>query len=819
MLEAVFGLPPELRTTHVARGILFAHVAPKMEKANEGLDTAAWISEVWRRTEGLWTIENPADVVVRTVEERLEKIEVGGVPMKGFVDRVDDGPNGPEIADYKGLALDTPLPTPTGWTTMGAVEVGDELLGSDGRPTTVTIKSAVHHRPCFEIRFSDGSTVICDNVHLWTVNEMKGGQPALHDAVPTERLHEMFQAAKANGRPQSLVIPNAAPLKLDDAELLIDPWILGAWLGDGSSRTGEITIGKADIDAMTTLLRERWSGETRLQSPSQSGTVQATLTKARADLCPFGHDEFRKYSRSNHCMACLRIGRDASARWNNSLSYLLRKLDLVRNKHVPNDYLRGSLSQRLALLRGLMDTDGSWNEQRRRAVFVTTNARLADGVAELVLSLGVTAQRFQKPYSNTVRPDAVAYRVEFRPVGFNPFRLPRKAQLVDSSATQRRQSPARALRRAITDVRPVPSVPTQCVQVDASDSLYLCGPTMIPTHNPAKVKAPHRSGDDQGDQIRIYVAGYEAKHGERPARGRLLYTQHGVGRDVDLSPAAMTKTLDEFAGSWEITERLTEANRFPTKTGPLCGWCSYVKCCPTALAQGRGPSDRSKNPLLEIRPFAGGGNRPRPVHIGGDRPKENQPMTEELKPWVETYDNGVLNPNSYAAQAVYSLVTIATGELHKAGQPITGATVSALSETLGVVVRDVAAKLNVDASLQSGSHSRIRHALYTALETLPLPWGPDLDAWATWADALTRRTFGIAVAANKLHASLPGLDAAPFGVLAEHTKAPRKRNRRSTDPKPAESAPSPAPSTTEPAPAGSVDPAGVLVDNFDAAAG
>src|SRR5207302_2271931 len=68
----------------------------------------------------------------------------------------------------KALALDTPLPTPTGWTTMGQVSPGDQLIGADGRPTTVVAATeTMHARPCYEVEFSDGSVIVADAQHQW----------------------------------------------------------------------------------------------------------------------------------------------------------------------------------------------------------------------------------------------------------------------------------------------------------------------------------------------------------------------------------------------------------------------------------------------------------------------------------------------------------------------------------------------------------------------------------------------------------------------------------------------------------------------------
>ena len=123
---------------------------------------------------------------------------------------------------------------------------------------------------------------------------------------------------------------------------------------------------------------------------------------------------------------------------------------------------------------------------RQRAVFVTTTPALAHGVRELVHSLGGTSTLFTKPYT-AQRGERMVHMVEFRPLGFNPFSLVRKAVRVDDYLRKRRSVASefvpRELRRTIASVTPVASVPTQCVQVDSSDSLYLCGSAMIPTHN------------------------------------------------------------------------------------------------------------------------------------------------------------------------------------------------------------------------------------------------------------------------------------------------------------------------------------------------
>ncbi len=75
----------------------------------------------------------------------------------------------------KALALDTPIPTPQGWTTMGEVRVGGEVFDEHGQRCTVTAATPVMHgRPCYEVEFSDGTIIVADEQHLWQTDTTAG---------------------------------------------------------------------------------------------------------------------------------------------------------------------------------------------------------------------------------------------------------------------------------------------------------------------------------------------------------------------------------------------------------------------------------------------------------------------------------------------------------------------------------------------------------------------------------------------------------------------------------------------------------------------
>jgi replicative DNA helicase len=314
----------------------------------------------------------------------------------------------------KALALDTPLPTPTGWTTMGDVQVGDKLLGADGRPITVTAATEIMTgRPCYEVVFDDQTRIIADADHQWatTTRADRRLASALTPAAKESAVLSDQQIAtgvrttreiartllRGDGHGFNHAVPVAQPLDLPSAELPIAPYVLGTWLGDGSRST----------------------------SPSLLG------------------------------------------------------LGVLSNKHIPAQYLRASRQQRMALLAGLLDTDGTVN-RTGSVQFTGTSRRLAADVRELVLSLGYRCGMWTKRVAGRTEASSIAYTITFTTTD-DVFRLGRKR---DTHRQRRPESTtARVRQRMIVAVREVPSVPVRCVQVDAPDCLYLASRSMIPTHN------------------------------------------------------------------------------------------------------------------------------------------------------------------------------------------------------------------------------------------------------------------------------------------------------------------------------------------------
>jgi replicative DNA helicase len=154
----------------------------------------------------------------------------------------------------KAISLDTPLPTPDGWTTMGEVEPGDVLFDETGTLCTVTAATQVQlGRPCFEVTFDDGSVIVADAEHEWLTydkltRKSLGRNPRISTHSPqvrtTEEIaHTLFYDRKDGAREHNHSIPVCSSLELPSRLLPVHPYILGAWLGDGTSVCAQITIG------------------------------------------------------------------------------------------------------------------------------------------------------------------------------------------------------------------------------------------------------------------------------------------------------------------------------------------------------------------------------------------------------------------------------------------------------------------------------------------------------------------------------------------------------------------------------------------------
>src|SRR4051794_17129086 len=252
------------------------------------------------------------------------------------------------------LAVDTPVLTTDGWTTMGDLTVGDSVFHPDGTPQpVVAVSEVLTGCPCYRVRFSDGAGIVADTQHQWVTRDYWQRQPRNLTAAPTVRTtREIADTLMARG---GLVanhsVEVAAPLHFPPTgELPVAPYTLGVWLGAGSY---DATLICPDADSMI-------------------------VEEIRADGYTVG--------RAPDTAASWEIGRHADRA--EPLGTALSDLGVRRHKHVPVEYLRAPVADRLALLQGLMDTGGTVSTRGARCQITLTDERLARDVHELVAGLG-----------------------------------------------------------------------------------------------------------------------------------------------------------------------------------------------------------------------------------------------------------------------------------------------------------------------------------------------------------------------------------------------------------------------------------------------
>jgi predicted phage terminase large subunit-like protein len=320
----------------------------------------------------------------------------------------------------KALALNTPIPTPNGWTTMGELREGDFVFGEHGFPVRVVKKSEVfHNRPVFSVKTDCGDCIVADADHEWFVRLC--GKREVYHKKTTRYLWERCGAKRP-------MIKHAACLHLPNIELPLHPYILGYWLGDGHTASGSVTIGHEDFEWVS--------------------------------------NEFRRH------------GFNVGEKTKNYLAYtlpdlrgVLVHLGVLGNKHIPSTYFRASSEQRLSLLQGLIDSDGSVSDSGE-VCFTSTLKHLADGVAELVRSLGAKASITETRATLYGKDCGPCWRVHFYLLG--AARLPRKSQKTKNND----RTPGTYI-----DVTFAGVADTACIVVDSPTHLFLCGKSMTPTHN------------------------------------------------------------------------------------------------------------------------------------------------------------------------------------------------------------------------------------------------------------------------------------------------------------------------------------------------
>jgi predicted phage terminase large subunit-like protein len=373
------------------------------------------------------------------------------------------------------VADSVPVLTPKGWTTHGELKVGDEVFGLDGRPTKILGFGDVSYASMI-VKTCDGAEIKVHPNHEWQVYSRRSQK---EQVIETKKMRAAgVQRVEKRGdrevRRSIYMLPRRPVVQFGERELPVHPYVFGAWLGDGSAAKGCITHDPRETEVIARVVEcgypivGVWTHKT-------TGVLTTNFgPKLNADL-------------------------RATGAW--------------ENKHVPDAYKFSSAAQRLELLAGLIDTDGSVDANGRVRI-VTADERLANDIVEVVRSLGMRAAiTTAQPCLSTsgIKGAKPVHYVAFNPSLPIPTQLKRKA-------TDRLVQPDR---EGIDSITPCEPEPGKCICVEAPDGIYLVGRELVPTHNTEIVS-------------RLFPAWY---FGRNPSRAVLFATHTAtyaekIGRNV-----------------------------------------------------------------------------------------------------------------------------------------------------------------------------------------------------------------------------------------------------------------------------------------------
>lgn len=417
----------------------------------------------------------------------------------------------------KGQPLDSLILTPDGIKTYGDLSVGSHVFGRDGRPTLVT---GIYDRgllPTYRFAFTDGSSQVVDADHIWRVGYRYGKKREWKWEDRTTR--ELLEENLRNGKEYRFIIPMCDALQFEEKEFPISPYTLGALIANGS-----LTHGSAVLSTPRQSIANRVLNEHSGKAINRSDEWE--------DSCP-------RYT--VHGM----VSKIAD------LSLNVKS----KEKFIPEQYFFGSVQQRIDLLHGLMDNDGSARHGRTNVLYHTSSRQLACDVVRLVNSLGGTGM----VRTLNRKAKGVEYCVGIMlPKTIPPF-----------FARNWKGSPCYQTgpRRAIVSIQRVDDQETRCISVEAPDSLYVTGLECVVTHNTISLlNIFHRMSTEHPDSKVLFIS-LEQTRGDWFERARriwafynrdLIYPSSDSERDLAIYSAEVDRQTLDF---WRHRIMMVDKNR------------------------------------------------------------------------------------------------------------------------------------------------------------------------------------------------------------------------------------------------------------------
>lgn len=403
----------------------------------------------------------------------------------------------------------TKIPTKNGYKLLGDIKVGDMVLDRFGNETKVLGVYPQGLKENYKVTFSDGRYAYCNNEHLWSYRTSKRN---LKTVTLQEMIDNGLQTPEGKWRYK---IPRSAPVEFDKQDYDIDPYVMGVILGDGCCKEPGLTISSADEEIVTECAR-------------LLGALSYSRESNKNYNWLFYTSNARGYGKKNIRLQTKKVLHN----------YLNEVAVGASEKRIPENYKRGSIEQRLALLQGLLDTDGTIDSvEKGRVRFTSISLSLIKDIQEICWSLGMSANITTDNRENKYPITGVAYGLDIscsKQMKPNLFRLSRKKEIAIGYANNGINS-IHSDTITIKSIEKMPHLEEMtCILVDNAEHLFLTEQYIV-THNTYIALAALFSWLEKGliDRIVVFcnpvVAKDAAKLGFYPGSVSEKLLQSSVG--------------------------------------------------------------------------------------------------------------------------------------------------------------------------------------------------------------------------------------------------------------------------------------------------
>lgn len=341
----------------------------------------------------------------------------------------------------KAQPINTVIPTPNGNKLLKDIKVGDYVFDRLGKPTKVLGVFPQGKIDCYEVTFSDGRKTYCNEEHIWNIYKD-------HHKSKTERVNRTLKEIIPLMKKDTISIPICDKVEYEEKHFDIDPYIVGAFIGNGCCKERVLSFSSNDLQTVEEIAR-------------------------------IGNLSFKKNSELNYTWT-FKTKNGESIKTTDYFGKLDGIVNVANEKYIPTEYKYGSIEQRYSLLQGLFDTDGSISKNYDVS-YSTTSYKLAKDIREVLNSLGYFCNIHKENRKREVKNECYVLSVTMNNDEKEKlFRLPRKKDIALKSKTKKQQRDYNRLSfKSITKTEPCEML---CIYVDNEEHLYLTNDYIV-THN------------------------------------------------------------------------------------------------------------------------------------------------------------------------------------------------------------------------------------------------------------------------------------------------------------------------------------------------